>query len=209
MAVVRCAAACTLIPLLEPARLGGARLALSVAAPPSGDAISRAGFTAAGLLALTGFLRLAGDMLTDANPAWTDALRGTWLLHVVRTAGDGTLAGALNTQGFKLLAVPCAMGVCYFINLVVAGSLSEADRRWRAPANRALAVAGLLALCTFIEIEKATHRFGLGLAGLLDGERAWANHALHGAGALLGWWLSGRLCYARSPSPPSSVEGAG
>jgi ubiquinone/menaquinone biosynthesis C-methylase UbiE len=160
------------------------------------DSISRPSFIAAGVLAAIGTLRLGSDYLTDVSPSWGASLAGTWLRYVVRTASDGTVAGDLNVQYFKLLAIPCGISVWFFLNLLLAGSLGAADRRWRTLAVRLFGVGSLFALCTGIEIEKATHVFGLGLAGLLEGERPVVNHALHGVGAALGFWLTGRLRYA-------------
>jgi ubiquinone/menaquinone biosynthesis C-methylase UbiE len=160
------------------------------------DSISRTSFIAAGVLSAIGMLRLGSDYLTDANPSWGASLAGSWSRYVVRTASDGTIAGDLNVQCFKLLAIPCGISVWFFLHLLLAGRLEAADRRWRTSAMRLFGVGSLFALCTGIEIEKATHVFGLGLAGLLEGERPLVNHALHAVSAALGFWLTGRLRYA-------------
>jgi hypothetical protein len=157
--------------------------------------ISRASFLVAGLLGLIGLARLGSDYLTDVNPTWVDALHHSWVRYVVRTASDGSFMANLNVQFFKVLAIPCGIAVAYYLNLVRAGGLRMADRSWQTPRARLLCVGSLWLLCTLIEVEKATHIFGLGLAGLLSGESAWKNHVVHFASAALGWLLMTRLRY--------------
>jgi hypothetical protein len=77
---------------------------------PNGDRIGRASFAVAGVLAIIGFMRLGSDMLTDVNATWAQGLDGSWLRYLVRSATDGTWAGDLNVQYFKILAVPCGVG---------------------------------------------------------------------------------------------------
>jgi hypothetical protein len=60
-------------------------------------------------------------------------------------------------------------------------------------------LAALLALCTFIEIEKASHLFRLPIAGLLTGERSCLNHLVHGAGCALGYPLALAMRYPETP----------
>jgi hypothetical protein len=87
------------------------------------------------------------------------------------------------------------VGVAFFLNLVVAGGLSAAEQRWRTLSARLFCIGSLLAVCTFIEVEKASEVFGLGLAGVLEGELSASNHALHALSAALGWWLMRALHY--------------
>ena len=56
------------------------------------------------------------------------------------------------------------------------------------PERRILYVFLLLFAFTLMEIEKATHIFGLRMAGLLAGEQAWLNHLLHLISAFIGWF---------------------
>lgn len=157
--------------------------------------ISRTSFLVAGFLGLVGLARLGSDYLTDINPAWTDALQHSWVRHAVRTASDGTVLADLNVQFFKILAVPCGISVAYYLNLVLAGGLRTGDRYWNTLRVRVLCVGSLLILCTLIEMEKATHLCGLGLAGLLPGESGWKNHLVHLASGALGWLLMTCLRY--------------
>ena len=170
--------------------------------------ISRASFVVAAFLGLVGLLRLAGDYLTDRSPAWTEPLLHTWMRYVVRTASDGSSLANLDVQFFKVLAVPCGVSVAYYLHLVVAGRLSVAERAWRTPRIRALYVVALLTLCTLIEVEKASHALGLGLAGLLPGETAWENHVVHLASAALGWQLAKWMRYVSSATIRSPFKGA-
>lgn len=157
--------------------------------------MSRASLASAGALGLVGALRLASDGLTDIDPAWADPLGGHWLRHAVRAPSDGSVAGDLNVRFFKVLAVPCGLGVAWFLNLLAAGSLAEADRRWASPAARWGAPLALFAVCTFIELEKAGRGLGIGLAPLLPGEIAAWNHAAHAASLVLGVLVARRLRY--------------
>ncbi len=157
--------------------------------------ISRSSFFIAGFMGIVGLARLGSDYLTDVNPNWVDALRHSWLRYVVRTASDGSVAANIDVQLFKLLAVPCGISVAFYLNLIRAGGLRTADRSWLAWRTRLFCVGSLLLLCSLIELEKATHVFGLGLTGLLSGEVAWKNHLIHLASAVLGWLLMMRLHY--------------
>ena len=164
-----------------------------VAAPP--DSISRPSLAVAGTLGILGLLRLATDMLTDARPHWASALDGTAYRYLVRAGTDGSLAGDLNVAWFKLLAIPCGVAVAWFLNLLLAGSLTAADRRWTSPRGRIFVLGSLAAICTLIEVEKATALLGLGLTGLLPGETPVGNHIAHAVSLVLGALLMTRLRY--------------
>ncbi|MDF1561488.1 MAG: hypothetical protein P1V51_00510 [Deltaproteobacteria bacterium] len=147
-------------------------------------------------LASIGVVRLFSDFLTDIDPTWIDAFEGTPLRYLARTP-DGTLVGALNSQYFKVLAVPCGVAGIFLVNAGLTGGLAAAEQRW---ARRSFRLAGILALaviCAGCELEKATHLFGLP-TGLVEGELAWLNHVVHNAGAVLAYPLSGFLRY-RAP----------
>lgn len=160
--------------------------------------ISRGSFAAAFVLSIVGLLRLASDLLTDVQPDWSAALAGSAYRYLVRGASDGTLLGTLNVQYFKVFAIPCGVSVAFFLHLVVAGGLRAAQARWRQRSTRVAGVGSLLAICTFIELEKAHGLLGLGFGGLLAGEASWLNHVVHVAGAALAWRLMRALRYPAS-----------
>lgn len=64
----------------------------------------------AAAFATLGVLRLFCDFLTDIDPTWATVL-GDSPLRFLSRATDGSLAGNLNVQYFKVMAIPCGMAV--------------------------------------------------------------------------------------------------
>ena len=147
----------------------------------------------AALLAGVGLIRLASDLLTDVDPGWASWLGGSPFRYLVRIS-DGSPAGNLNVQGFKVLAIPCGLSVVFLLNAGLTGGVQAAARRWADPRFRLAAIAALAALCALCEIEKATHLLGLP-TGLVKGERAWLNHVVHAVGGVIAYGLSRVLRY--------------
>jgi hypothetical protein len=148
----------------------------------------------AAILAAVGLLRLGSDLLTDIDPSWASWLDGSPLRYLVVRVSDGSLAGNLTRQYFKILAIPCGLSVVFLLNAGLTGGVQAAARRWADVRFRLSAIAALAALCTFCEIEKATHLLGLP-TGLVQAERAWLNHAVHAVGGVVAYGLSRVLRY--------------
>lgn len=148
----------------------------------------------AAILAAVGLLRLGSDLLTDIDPSWASWLDGSPLRYLIVRVSDGSLAGNLNVQYFKLLAIPCGLSVVFLLNAGLTGGVQPAARRWADARFRLSVIAALAALCTFCEIEKATHLLGLP-TGLVPGERAWLNHVVHAVGGIVAYGLSRVLRY--------------
>lgn len=147
---------------------------------------------AAGLAAI-GLLRLFSDFLTDIDPTWVTVLGDSPLRYLARTT-DGSVAGDLNVQYFKVMAIPCGLAVIFLVNGRLTGGIAAAERRWASRRFRLTCILALAAVCAFCEIEKATHLLGLP-TGLVEGERAWLNHVVHTAGGVLAYPLSSLLRY--------------
>lgn len=147
----------------------------------------------AAALALIGLLRLFCDLLTDIDPTWVTVLGDSPLRFLARTT-DGSVAGDLNVQYFKVMAIPCGMAVVFLVNGGLTGGLSAAERRWRSPRFRLTWIVVLAVVCALCEIEKATHLLGLP-TGLVQGERAWLNHVVHTVGGVLSYPLSSLFRY--------------
>lgn len=149
----------------------------------------------AAFLALIGLARLSSDLLTDIDPTWI-----WWLtepdspLRFLARTSDGSLAGNLNVQYFKVMAVPCGLSVIFLLNGGLTGGLDAAERRWASPRFRLTCIVALAAVCAFCEVEKAFHLLGLPTM-LVEGERGWLNHVVHNVGAVLSYPLSGLLRY--------------
>ena len=139
-------------------------------------------------LAAIGLLRLFSDLLTDIDPTWVSVLGDSPIRLLARTT-DGSLAGNLNVQYFKVMAIPCGLAVLFLVNGGLTGGLAAAERRWASPRFRLTCIVALAALCAFCEVEKATHLLGLP-TGLVEGERAWLNHVVHTVGGILSYPLS-------------------
>ena len=180
----------------------GRGTAMSARAIGSRQARSSWGVLLAVALAVVGLVRLASDLLTDVDPTWVSVLGKSPLRLLARTT-DGSVAGDLNVQYFKVLAIPCGLAVLFLVNGGMTGGIPAAERRWARPRFRLTCIAALAALCTFCEIEKATHLLGLP-TGLVEGERAWLNHAIHAAGAILAYPMSLLLRYR----PAAGTEAA-
>lgn len=144
-------------------------------------------------LATIGILRLFSDFLTDIDPTWVTVLGDSPLRLLARTT-DGSLAGDLNVQYFKVMAIPCGLAVIFLVNGGLTGGIAAAERRWARPRFRFTAILALAVLCALCEIEKATHLLGLP-TGLVEGERAWLNHVVHTVGGVLAYPLSSRFRY--------------
>lgn len=149
----------------------------------------------ASLLALLGAGRFASDLLTDANPKWIESIADTPLRYVVRAPSDGTLLGDLNVQWFKLLAVPCCIAGLYVLKRLLSKDLRATQQLWQMGIYRTSFLALFALMCVVMELEKSYHLLGLQMAGQLDGERAWLNHAIHAASLVLGALLMRWLCF--------------
>ncbi len=142
----------------------------------------------AAVLAAIGLLRLFSDFLTDIDPTWVSFLGDSPIRFLARTT-DGSLAGNLNVQYFKVMAIPCGLAVVFLVNAGLTGGIAAAERRWASPRFRLACIVALAAVCAFCEVEKATHLLGLP-TGLVKGERAWLNHVVHNVGGVLSYPLS-------------------
>ena len=142
----------------------------------------------AAALAAIGLARLFSDFLTDIDPTWALCLGDSPLRFLARTT-DGSFAGDLNVQYFKVMAIPCGLAVIFLVNGGLTGGFAVAERRWASPRFRLTCIVALAAVCAFCEIEKATNLLGLP-TDLLKGERAWLNHVVHTVGGILSYPLS-------------------
>lgn len=142
----------------------------------------------AGALAVIGLLRLFSDFLTDIDPTWLSFLGDSPIRFLARTT-DGSFAGNLNVQYFKVLAIPCGLAVIFLVNGSLTGGIAAAERRWASPRFRLTCIVALAVVCAFCEVEKATHLLGLP-TGLVKGEQAWLNHVVHTVGGILSYPLS-------------------
>ena len=86
----------------------------------------------AAALAAIGVLRLSSDFLTDIDPTWATCLGDSPLRLLVRIS-DGSLAGDLNVQYFKVMAIPCGMALIFLVNAGLTGGVAAAERRWARP----------------------------------------------------------------------------
>ncbi len=139
-------------------------------------------------LAVVGLVRLASDLLTDSDPTWVTFLGDSPLRLLARTT-DGSVAGDLNVQYFKVVAIPCGLAVVFLLNGGLTGGIAAAERRWSSAQFRLTCIAALALVCTLCEVEKATHLLGLP-TGLVRGERWWLNHVVHATGGVVAYPLS-------------------
>jgi hypothetical protein len=155
----------------------------------------RAGRASVGIAAtfvVIGALRFATDSLHEVDPNYWQALVGTPLRYLVRAPSDGTLAGDLNAQFFKLLSIPSLLCALWLSRRLGSGSLANKAAEFRDPIVRSVWIGSCLFGFTMIELEKQFHMFGMATM-LLDGERSWLNHVTHVVSGVLAWFLTGAL----------------
>ena len=154
----------------------------------------RASVVLAVALVLVGVLRFVTDTWHEFDPEYWRSFAGTPLRYLVRAPSDGSLAGDLNAQFFKLLAVPAGLCGVWLAYRFGSGTLETKAESFRDPVIRAVWIGACLAGFTLIELEKQFHMLGMGTM-LLAGERPWLNHLTHLVGFALAWWLGGRLAF--------------
>jgi hypothetical protein len=145
------------------------------------------------VLATLGVLRLFSDIYTDIDPGWVSCL-GEGPLRLLARTTDGSVAGNLNVQYFKVMAIPCGLAGIFLVNAGLTGGIPVAERRWASRRFRLSCIVVLAAVCAVCEVEKATHLLGLP-TGLVEGERAWLNHVVHNLGGVVSYPLSAVLRY--------------
>lgn len=155
-------------------------------------AAGRASVGLAAGLVLIGVLRFITDTWHEFNPEYWRSFAGTPLRYLVRAPSDGSLAGNLNAQFFKLLAVPAGLSGVWLAYRFGSGTLETKAQAFRDPVIRAVWIGACLAGFTLIELDKQYDLFGMGTV-MVAGERAGLNHLAHLLGAAGAWLLTGRL----------------
>lgn len=143
-------------------------------------------------LVVIGALRFMTDSWHEANPNYWQSLVGTPLRYLVRAPSDGTLAGDLNAQFFKLLSIPSLLCALWLSRRFGSGSLPNKAAEFRDPVVRSVWIGSCLLGFTMIELEKQFHMFGMATM-LLEGERSWLNHVTHLVSAVIAWFATGAL----------------
>ncbi len=133
-----------------------------------------------------GTFRFATDTLYEINSEYWHSIAGSWLRYTVRAPSDGTVAGGLNAQWFKLLSVPCGICLIYLRCRLEAGTSVQREAHFRDWAVRGVWIGVFLAGFTMLELHKE----------LVAGEESWLNHGVHAASAIVAWVLSGTLSIA-------------
>jgi hypothetical protein len=143
-------------------------------------------------LVIIGALRFATDSLHEVNPEYWRVLVGTPLRYLVRAPSDGTLAGDLNAQFFKVLAIPSLLCMVWLSRRFGSGSLAQKAAEFHDPIVRGVWIGSCLFGFTMIELEKQFHMFGMSTV-LLPGERSGINHLTHVVSGVLAWIGTGML----------------
>ncbi|HLT39531.1 MAG TPA: hypothetical protein VK034_24775 [Enhygromyxa sp.] len=143
---------------------------------------------------IIGALRFATDTLHEFNPDYWRPLIGTPFRYLVRAPSDGTVPGFLNAQFFKILSIPAGLCLVWLGVRFGSGTLAHKAERFRDLAVRGTWALSFLAGFSLIELEKTYHFLGMN-AVLVAGERAWLNHVVHVASAVLAWGLTDLLAF--------------
>lgn len=136
-------------------------------------------------LVTIGTLRFLTDTLYELDPEYWCVVAGTWLRYVVRAPSDGTLAGGLNAQWFKLLSVPCGISLIYLRCRFESGSAAQRESHFRDWAVRGVWIGVFLAGFTVLELNKE----------LVVGENPGLNHVAHALSAVAAWLLTDVLSF--------------
>lgn len=151
------------------------------------------------VLVFIGAARLVTDTLHEADPDYWRALEGSWLRYVVRAPSDGTVAGWLNAQCFKILSVPAGISLIYLRSCFDSGTDEQREREFRDWAVSGVWIGVFLAGYTVIELQKQFGFMELNTV-LVEGENPWANHLIHGVSAWMAWRLSQAYSIVRASS---------
>lgn len=143
----------------------------------------------ASLLASIGVLRFISDTWHEFNHDYWRIVEGTPLRYVVRAPSDGSWAGYLNAQWFKLLSIPSGIAALWLLVRFGSGTWEHKREEWNDRVIRAVWIGCFLAGFTLIELEKQFHMLEMATV-LLDGEIAWVNHIAHLSSATLAWAMA-------------------
>lgn len=161
----------------------------------------RASLFVALVLVGIGALRATSDTLHELDPNYWTPLADHWLRYLLRSPGDGTILGSLNTQWFKVLGIPAGVALIYLRDRFDDSGAAD-FHDWGV---RGVWIAVFFIGFTVIELEKQFHLLGMRVA-LLEGEVAALNHVAHGLGAWIAWKLSGAMSFPSSPSDADDAK---
>lgn len=155
----------------------------------------RASLVVALTLAAIGVFRFGTDTLHEWNHDYWRQFDGTPLRYLIRAPSDGTIAGWLNAQWFKILSVPAGISAIYLRERLKATLRSSEDRD--APDWNM--VRGLWTVLwflgfTLLEFQKQYQWFG-SRTQLVAGEAVWLNHVVHVLSAYLAWRLGAMFTF--------------
>jgi hypothetical protein len=143
------------------------------------------------LFVLIGVMRYASDLDRD----YWRRFEGTPLRYVIRAPTDGSVAGGLNVQFFKLLSIPCAMALVYLWFRRRFGTLREGAFRFGQTWVKVLWISTFFVAFFLIEVEKQFNVLGTKTARMYEGETFLMNNVVHVLSAGLAWLLVSRLSF--------------
>lgn len=146
------------------------------------------------VLVTIGVLRFVTDTLHEMNPNYWQAFEGTPLRYMIRAPSDGSLAGKLNAQWFKLLSVPTGIALIWLVARFDSGTWQDKREAWADATMRLVWIGSFVAGFTLIELEKQFHMLGMSTL-LVRGEASGLNHVVHVLSALLAWKLADILAF--------------
>lgn len=151
---------------------------------------SRTSVLVAAILVLIGAARLVTDTLHEIDSEYWRAAQGLCVRYVIRAPSDGTVAGDLNAQWFKILSIPAGVSLIFLRNRFGTGEACAREEEFRDWAVRGVWIGVFFAGFTFLELHK---QFG-GLE-LVAGEDAGLNHLVHVLSAVVAWALSSAFTF--------------
>lgn len=144
----------------------------------------------AATLVVVGLARLVTDTLHEVDGEYWMAAQDSCVRYLIRAPSDGTWAGNLNAQWFKILSIPAGISLIFLRNRFGPGEAATSEEEFRDWAVRGVWIGAFLAGFTFLELQKQ-----FGDLALVAGEDARTNHMVHGLSAVLAWTLSGRFTF--------------
>ena len=151
---------------------------------------ARTSVVVAATLVVVGLARLVTDTLHEFDAEYWRVAQDSCVRYLIRAPSDGTWAGDLNAQWFKVLSIPAGISLIFLRNRYGSGEAATSEDEFRDWAVRGVWIGAFFVGFTFLELQKQ-----FGDLVLVAGEDARTNHVVHCLSSVAAWVLSGRFTF--------------